>query len=252
MNLRLKRYRKSFEYSYANGVFATLELLDAQPEHVLRVVLSSKSERNVGIAKLKDLCARNRVPVETNDKTIERLSPKGSHLAIGVFRKYRSRLDPTRNHVVLVHPGDMGNVGTIARTMVGFRITDLALIRPAVDIFDPRTVRASMGAVFRLSLEYFDHFEDYSHSFAHNLYPLMTNGRVAIACVRFKPPFALVFGNESSGLTDEFLTVGTSVAIPHDERIDSLNLSAAVAIALYESTKLTAFAETTRPSGSSK
>jgi TrmH family RNA methyltransferase len=240
MNLRLKRYRKRFEYSYANGVFTTLELLDARPEHVLGVVLSSRSERNVGIAKLKDLCARNRIPVETNDKTIERLSPKGNHLAIGVFRKYRSRLDPNRNHVVLVKPGDMGNVGTIARTMVGFGITDLALIRPAVDIFDPKTVRASMGAIFRLSIEYFDSFGDYSHSFAHNLYPLMTNGRVTIARARFTPPFALVFGNESSGLPDEFLNAGTSVAIPHDRRIDSLNLSAAVAIVLYESTKLTA------------
>jgi len=101
-----------------------------------------------------------------------------------------------------------------------------------------------MGAVFRLSLEYFARFEDYSNSFAHNLYPLMTNGRVTIACARFKPPLALVFGNESGGLPDEFLNAGTSVAIPHDERIDSLNLSAAVAIALYESTKLTAFTET--------
>jgi TrmH family RNA methyltransferase len=237
MNLRLKRYRKHFEYSYANGVFTTLELLDAQQEHVLEVVLSSKSERNVGVAKLKALCARNHVPVETNDRTIERLSPKGSHLAMGVFRKYPSRLDPNCNHVVLVNPGDMGNVGTIARTMLGFGMTDLALIRPAVDVFDPKTLRASMGAVFRLSFEYYDSFEDYSHSFAHNLYPLMTNGRVDIACVRFELPFALIFGNESSGLPDEFLNAGTSVAIPHDRRIDSLNLSAAVAIALYESTR---------------
>jgi TrmH family RNA methyltransferase len=236
MNLRLKRYRKHFEHSYANGVFTTLELLDARPEHVLGVVLSSKSERNIGVAKINNLCTRNRVPVETNDKTIERLSPRGSHLAIGVFRKYRSWLDPHHNHVVLVNPGDMGNVGTIARTMLGFGITDLALIRPAVDIFDPRTVRASMGAIFRLSVEYFDCFEDYSHRFAHNLYPLMTNGRVNIACVHFESPFALVFGNESGGLPDEFLSAGTSVAIPHDKRIDSLNLSVAVAIALYEST----------------
>jgi len=214
MSLRLKRYRKHFEYSYANGVFTTLELLDARPEHVLGVVLSSKSEQNVGVAKLKDLCAQNGVPVETNDRTIERLSPKGSHLAIGVFRKYGSRLDPSRNHVVLVNPGDMGNVGTIARTMLGFGITDLALIRPAVDVFDPKTLRASMGAIFRLSVEYFDSFEDYRGSFSQNLYPLMTNGRVNIACVRFEPPFALVFGNESSGLPDEFLDTGTSVAIP--------------------------------------
>ena len=237
MNLRLKRYRKHFEYSYANGVFATLELLDARPEQVLRVVLSSKGEQNAGVAQIRDLGARSHVPVETNDRALERLSPKGRHLAIGVFRKYRSQLDPNLNHVVLVNPGDMGNVGTIARTMLGFGVTDLALIRPAVDVFDPKTVRASMGAVFRLSIEYFDSFEDYSGCFAHKLYPLMTSGRVTIGSVRFESPFALVFGNESEGLPDEFLSAGTSIAIPHDKRIDSLNLSVAVAIALYESTK---------------
>jgi len=95
-----------------------------------------------------------------------------------------------------------------------------------------------MGAIFRLSIEYFDSFGDYRDNYAHNLYPLMTNGRVTIDRVRFKSPFALVFGNESEGLSDEFLDAGTSVAIPHDQRIDSLNLSVAVAITLYESTKL--------------
>jgi TrmH family RNA methyltransferase len=131
----------------------------------------------------------------------------------------------------------MGNVGAIARTMVGLGIANLALIKPAIDIFDPKTVRASMGAVFRLSFEYFDSFGDYRDNFGHNLYPLMTNGRESIDRVRFKPPFALIFGSESHGLSDEYLDAGTSVAIPHSSRIDSFNLSIAAAIAIYESTK---------------
>ena len=55
----------------------------------------------------------------------------------------------------------MGNLGTIIRTMAGFGFANLVLIRPAADVFDPKTVRASVGTVFRLSFEYFDTFNDY-------------------------------------------------------------------------------------------
>ena len=68
------------------------------------------------------------------------------------------------NHVVLVNPGDMGNMGTIMRTMLGFNYYNLAIIRPGVDVFDPRVLRASMGAMFHLNIEYFDSFEDYGKS----------------------------------------------------------------------------------------
>jgi TrmH family RNA methyltransferase len=234
VNLRLKSYHKEFGHSYAYGVSATLELLAARPEHALGVVLSSRGGRNAGIARLRDLCARHRVRVETSDRVLERLSPKDNHLAIGVFRKYGSRVDPSQNHVMLVNPADMGNVGTIVRTMVGFGFANLVLIRPAADIFDPKTIRASVGAVFRI-----DDFNDCPWVGTHNLYPFMTNGRMAIDQVRFESPFALVFGNESRGLPDAFLDVGTSVAIPHCARVDSLNLSVAAAIALYEGAKST-------------
>ncbi len=233
--MRLKRYHKSFEHSYACGVFATVELLDARPNQVLSVILSSKAERNAGVDKIKRLCTRHCIPLETDDKAISRLSPKASHLAIGIFQKYRSRLDGERNHIVLVSPRDMGNLGAIARSMVGFGITDLALIRPAADIFDPRAVRASMGSLFSLSVEYFDAFEDYASRFNRNVYPFMSDGTTTIHRVHFEPLWAFVFGNESSGLPDSFLNVGTSVTIPHAQRIDSLNLATSVALALYES-----------------
>ena len=45
--------------------------------------------------------------------------------------------------------------------------------------------------------------------------------------------FALIFGNEASGLPEEFATYGTSVLIPHSDRIDSLNLSVAAGIGMY-------------------
>ncbi len=48
-------------------------------------------------------------------------------------------------HLVLHQPSDAGNAGTILRTALGFGFQDIAIIPPAVDIYDPRVIRASMG-----------------------------------------------------------------------------------------------------------
>lgn len=234
MDIRLKRYRKDFEYSYSNGVYTTIELLESKPEHALKVLLSSSGIENRGIIKIRELCEKHDVPFEVNDKVIKRVSLKGNHFAVGVFKKYETRLDQEKNHVVLVNPGDMGNLGTIARTMLGFGVSDLALIRPAVDISDPKAIRASMGSLFSLSVEYFESLENYRGRFEHNFYLFMTGGNQKIDSLKVNPPFSLIFGNESSGLPLEMEKFGTKVTIPHNNAIDSLNISVAVGIALYE------------------
>lgn len=242
---RLTRYRKESDLSYAEGVFATLELLAARPEHVERVLLASRGEPNEGVAKIRALCSGRGIPIETDDRTIDRLAPRASHLALGVFRKYETRLDAAADHVVLVAPADMGNLGAIARTMIGFGFGCLALVRPAADAFDPKTVRASMGALFRLSIEYADSFTAYAERFPRPVYPFMTDGRIAIDSACFASPCALVFGSESSGLPANFHELGTSVAIPQTDGVDSLSLPTAVAVALYERTRRRSAASTT-------
>jgi TrmH family RNA methyltransferase len=234
MKGHLKRYRKESDVSYAEGVFATLELLDARPDAAERVLLSSRGEPNEGAARIRSTCAERGIPVKVDDRTMERISPRASHLAIGVFRKYSLDLNANADHVVLVEPADMGNLGTIARTMIGFGVRDLALVRPAVDAFDPKAIRASMGALFRLSFGYFDSFDEYRERFGRPAFAFMTDGRTALHQAQFESPCALVFGNESSGLPLTFHDLGTSVAIPQTAAVDSLSLPTAVAIALYE------------------
>ena len=237
MNFRLKRYRKDYSYSYANGVFSTIELLNTHPDHTVKVLISSSGERNEGILKITELCKEHGVPVEINDRTIERISLAGKHLSIGIFNKYKSSIGPDNNHMVIVNPGDMGNIGAIARTMAGFGLNNLALIRPAVDCFDPRVVRASMGAVFHLNIEYFDSIKEYQGLFGNNLYLFKTGKNDDIRETRFEKPYSLVFGNESSGLPDDIRVEGKTVTIPQNGKIDSLNLSVAAGIAIYESSR---------------
>jgi TrmH family RNA methyltransferase len=229
-----KRYQKGSDSSYAEGVFSALELLAVRPERVSHVLLSSRSEPNEGVGKLRTLCADHGIDVSVDDRSIERLSPRGSHLALAIFQKYETELGPSVDHVVLVEPADMGNLGTIARTMVGFGFRNLALIRPAVDAFDPKSIRASMGALFRLSFAYFDSFDAYAREFPRPAFAFMTDGRVPLDQVEFPLRCALVFGNESSGLPARFHEVARSVAIPQTADVDSLSLPTAAAVALYE------------------
>ena len=242
VNKELKRYNKKNGYSYTLGAFPTFELLKSRPATVDRILLHSTVTQETG-DKIRHICEEKHILSVVSDKTIERIREKDSCLVIGVFHKFDSRLDHNKNHVVLVNPSDSGNMGTIIRTCVGFGIHDLAIIEPAIDIFNPKTVRASMGALFRMNFHYFPDFDSYRKIYAggvkRKLYPFMLNGAKKLGTFEIDNniPFSLIFGNESSGLDDSFLNVGQSVLIAHTSDIDSLNLSLASGIAIYEFTK---------------
>ena len=234
MAAQIRKYKKSFDYSYALGVFPTIELLKHRAADVLKTLISAKGDRNEGVSEIVEMCRSMNVRVEMSDRIIDRLSPKGNCYAIGVFRKFQTGLSNGKNHLILANPGDMGNLGTIIRTMSGLHIDELGLIGPAADIFNPRTIRSSMGAIFQISFQYFQSIHRYKDAFSNNLYTFMTNGTASLDDVVFREPFSVVFGNESSGLSDEYLSLGTSVYIPYNRTIDSLNLSVSVGIGLYE------------------
>ncbi len=205
-----------------------------RPESALEIIIHSKADANEGILKIKDICKKKNIPVCINDRQIKLISAKDNCYAAGIFKKYESELDKKTDHVVLVNPENSGNLGTIIRTMAGFGITDLAVIRPAVDIFEPSVIRASMGSIFKINCRYFDKFGSYTGAFNNRtLYPFLTDGKNAIAALIPEAPFSFIFGGESSGLPKEFLHTGKSVFIPQSKNIDSFNLSIAVGIALY-------------------
>lgn len=231
--MKLHPYKKEFSHSYVYGVFPTIELADNNPSAVFRIVASSKLAKGSDI--LREKAEKLSVPFVTDDKTIERLSPKENCFAIGVFKKSESELDYSRHHIVLANPSDMGNLGTIIRTLTAFGFKDLAIIRPAADIFNPHTVRASMGALFRIRVRYFDSFDEYlSGGGPRNCYPFMLNGSPMEKTAPDKSiPCSLIFGNESSGLPSFFEKVGHPVRIVHENTVDSLNLTIAAGIGIH-------------------
>ena len=231
----IKTYKKSFEHSYALGIFPTVELILSRPQSVIKVLISS-SYRADSDMDIFELCKRYNIKTEINDKSINKISSKENCFAAGVFKKYQCELTEG-SHIVLVNPGNMGNMGTIIRTLTGFGLSDLAVISPGVDIFDPKVIRASMGAIFKINFKYYDSFNKYQENFKkHKLYTFMLNGAVSLKDVKHdrNKSFSLIFGNEATGLDNNFAKIGTNVIIKHTERIDSLNLTIAADIAMYQ------------------
>lgn len=238
----LSPYKAELDYSYAPGAFPAMECLLHRPDRVRRVLLHSKAEGAEASAKLIHLAKELHVRVEVADKALARLSGKENCFAAAVFGKFSDDLQPGKPHVVLHHPSDSGNVGTILRTALGFGVEDIALIRPCVDVFDPRTVRASMGSLFSLRVRVYDDFGDYQTEHpSRALYPFMLDGSRSLPEVlagEVPANWTLVFGNEGSGLPIEFAGMGQPVRIPSNDRIDSLNLSVAAAIGIYGFTRV--------------
>ena len=231
----LKPYSADLNYSYAPGVFPSLQLMLNCPERAQRLLLSEKASGE-GVEKLREICRQHRVREEYADKALSRISGKQNCFAAVVFEKWQSDLKKDAPHVVLHHPMDEGNLGTIQRTLLGLGVEDIAVIRPAADVFDPRVVRATMGAVFSLRVKYYEDFSLYRMEHpGHALYPFMLDGSVMLeeAAADVRHPWALVFGNEGSGLPAEFAQMGQAVRIPHNDKIDSLNLSIAAGIGAY-------------------
>jgi len=232
-DVRLIPYVKKLEHSYAIGVFPVIELLENKANEVVKVFFQSRAKDNSGVKKIVEICKRNNIRMEWNDGTIKKLGGTDNAYAIAAFMKYKTTLVPNENHVVLVNPEDTGNLGTIIRSGLGFGIRNFAIISPGVDVFDPKTVRASMGAIFSANIQYFPDFESYTKEHKNNCYTFMVHGKDELSTIKFKKPFSLVFGSESAGLPADYFILGTPVLINQTDDVDSLNLSIAAGVAMY-------------------
>lgn len=135
---------------------------------------------------------------------------------------------------------DPGNVGTIWRTADAFGADGLFLIHHCADPFSPKTVRATMGAVFRLPVWEAD---------LSDLIRLLKSASIQLVAAALGPgaadirekslaPAAVLIGSEGSGVSPEALAVSESfVKIPMTDRCESLNAAVAASVVLWEMIK---------------
>ena len=236
----MNKYKSEQNTSYTLGITLTIELLMQMPEMVKCIYFHNDFEDGIGKKRIEDLCKSFDIPIIVNNKIFNVLSNKENCYCIGEFIKFHKELT-NGNHIVLVNPSDAGNLGTIERSALGFGFNNIAVIKPCVDHFNPKAVRASMGALFHLNIKVYETFENYYNEFSnHSMFPFMLKAKENLGNIKSlnkEQPISLIFGNEAKGLPDEFLKIGTPIIINHSSSIDSLNLPIACSIAMYEASK---------------
>jgi len=133
---------------------------------------------------------------------------------------------------------DPGNLGTIMRTADGAGVDGVFLLKGTVDIYNLKTIRATMGALFRIPIFDIDEPTDLKDV-------LQTEGIQIIAGdisaedyyddLDYCCPTAIIVGNEGSGIRPEVLNlVDHKVKIPLSAGVESLNAAIATGVMLYE------------------
>ena len=235
--IKVTSYKSDNIYTYGLGATVAMEYLLKKRDVVRAVILHPGFRSEETIARIRDICGSD-IPVSTEEKPFNILSKKDNCFVIIVIEKKKEHLQDG-NHMVLVNPSNCGNMGTIVRSCLGFGVEDLAIVgKTSADPNDPKTIRASMGACASVRIEVFEDFADYQKRFPHNnLYPFMLDGSTKLQETRINKPFSLIMGNEATGLDPAFKNIGQPIRIEHSSNIDSLNITIAASIGLYEATK---------------
>ncbi len=140
--------------------------------------------------------------------------------------------------VVIEGLQDPGNLGTIIRTGEGAGITGVILSGDTVDIFNPKTIRATMGSVFRVPFLYAADLGEMIHRLhgkGIRTYAAHLEGKRYYDGVSYRQGTAFLIGNEGRGLSREMARLaGEYVKIPMEGQVESLNAAVAAALLMYE------------------
>lgn len=150
-----------------------------------------------------------------------------------------ARLEEKR-YVVLDGVQDPGNVGTILRTADAFHADGMILVNACADLYNPKTVRATMGAIFRCPV-WSCSVEELQRLLAASdlpMYGAALRSDTADARNVDYTRCAIAIGSEGKGLSEAVLEIcHRTVLIPMSEHCESLNAAIAAAVLLWEAAR---------------
>ena len=134
---------------------------------------------------------------------------------------------------------DPGNLGTIIRSALAFNIDTIVLTENTVDLYNPKVLRATQGMFFHINIISMSGLEAITKMRRAGIPVYGTNVvdgyDASELTVDEKKKFALVMGNEGSGVREELSRLCTkNLYIGMNEKVESLNVAIATSILLYE------------------
>jgi len=240
--LKKRGIREQHRRFLVEGAQATAEALDAGAAETLFHVPGATGRIEALVARAGELGVR--VTAVSDDVLTHLTSTMTPQPIAAVARFVDVPLDrvPAEGIVpILSSVRDPGNAGTILRSADAAGASGIVFTEASVDVYNPKTVRASAGSLFHLPLvrdASVDVTVETLRARGFQVLAAAADGERAIDEVDLRRPTAVVFGNEAWGLPPEVRALAdASVRVPIRGRAESLNLAAAAALILFEAAR---------------
>lgn len=240
---RLLQLQKKSKARNEEGVFLVegLRMFVEAPEERVEKVYISESFFN----KKKQELSWDKFPVEILSDTVfqhvsDTKTPQGI-LCIVKQKQYdiEKILNIENPHfIVLDNLQDPGNLGTIVRTAEGAGVNAVFLSKESVDIYNPKTIRSTMGSIYRMPVIYIEDLLELLKILKNKgikSYAAHLDGKNSYDKEDYTCGTAILIGNEGNGLRKEIAeNADIWVQIPMQGQVESLNAAIAASILMFE------------------
>lgn len=187
-----------------------------------------------------DQASMNEVPQEVYQKIAYRGSTEGI-IGVGVARDLglsTLQLENSRPLILVAEaPEKPGNIGALLRTADAANVDAVLIANPQTDMYNPNIIRSSVGCVFTNTVATGTTSEIIAFLQKNNIaiYGAALQASVPYHSIDFNSPTAIVVGTEATGLSEEWLqNTSRNIIIPMQGEIDSMNVSVAAGILIFE------------------
>lgn len=245
--LRLRKHRERAGQFLVEGIRAVEEALQcgAPVDTLVYAPELLVSERAQALLEKVDPGRRLALSGEAFRSLSERDDPQGIAAVVPIPERSLAHIPPAPDLLVLVawQLQDPGNLGTLIRTADAVAASGVVIIEPSVDLYDPQTVRATMGSLFALPIVRLAEgapLEQWCGELRAAGLPLLivassAHGDRLHYAVDFCRPVVLLVGSERHGLPAAARAAADVVVrLPMAGRATSLNVAAATAALVYE------------------
>ncbi len=224
--------------------------LEAPTGRIAEVYVSESAKKQLSEACQNKMTEVSQMgaPIETvSDEVFAKMSdtktPQG---ILCVVKQYHYSIEemlavPNSLFVLLEDIQDPGNLGTIFRTGEGAGVTGILMSNHTADIYNPKTIRSTMGSIYRMP---FCYLPDFSSAIARlkakkiTLYAAHLQGAKFYDACNYQTGAAFLIGNEGNGLKEETARqADTYIKIPMAGAVESLNAAVATSILIYEAAR---------------
>lgn len=211
------------------------------PKEWLEMIYVSESYYNENKNQIEEAFFKYEIVSDSVYKSVsDTRTPQGIMAVIKTPSYSLSEVTDAKTPLLLVLESvqDPGNLGTMIRTGEGAGVTGVIMNKTTVDLFNPKTIRSTMGSIYRVP---FYIAKDLSETIGELkeknicLYAAHLKGKALYDEKDYKKACGFLIGNEGNGLSDEIANLADDyILIPMEGKVESLNAAISATLLMYE------------------